>query len=220
MTQGYDTPSTTGSPSSGMAGTTGAATREVAHEAKAAAGDVAGTAVEKAGEVQQEAVAQVRNLVHEATTQVRTQADAQTARVAEGMGSLGDQLRALVDGRPEDAAMIRDYLQEGADRLSSWSARLQSQGIEGTLDEVQRFARRRPGVFLLGALGLGVGVGRVLRGAQAASSDNDAPDTSLRSPTEVRGTLGLQGEPSVPAPATMPTPVPEFGTVPPSGGPR
>ena len=175
-----------------VAGTAADQTREVAATAKGAAGDVASTAVEKAAEVQQEAVAQVRNLVSETTSQVRNQAEAQTTKLAEGIASLGDQIKALVEGRPEEAEAIRDYLQQGADKLSSFSERLQRQGLEGTIDEVQRYARRRPGMFLLGALGVGLGVGRLVRGAQAASQSAPA-DPMTMAPTEVRGTLAVPG---------------------------
>jgi hypothetical protein len=49
--------------------------------------------------------------------------------------------------------------------------RLESGGLEGALSDLQTFARRRPGVFLLGAAATGFAVGRLLRGAQAANAD-------------------------------------------------
>lgn len=179
-----------------VAATAADQTREVATAAKGAAGDVASTAMEKAAEVTSEATEQVRNLVAETTTQVRTQAEAQTTKVAEGIAGLSDQIRALLDGRPEEAEAIRDYLQQGATKLTALSDRLQSQGLEGTIAEVQRYARRRPGTFLLGALGVGFGVGRLVRGVQAASAA--APSgtgTMVGAPgaTEVRGTLAVPG---------------------------
>ena len=194
-----------------VAGTAAEQTKEVASTATAAAGDVASTAVEKVGEVQQEALAQVRNIVSETTTQVRSQAEAQTTKLAEGLSGLGDQLRALVEGRPQEAEQVRDYVQQGADKLAELADRIQSQGLDGTIDEVQRFARRRPGMFLLGALGVGFGVGRLVRGAQAASSSTtSSPGMPAPMPTEVRGVMS---EPVVPAPEGLlppvaPTPAP------------
>jgi hypothetical protein len=178
---------------------------EVAATAKGAAGDVASTAVEKAAEVTQEATAQVRNLVAETTTQVRSQAEAQTTKVAEGIAGLSDQIRALVDGRPDEAAALREYLQQGATKLTALSDRIQTQGLEGTIDDVQRFARRRPGVFLLGALGVGFGVGRLLRRAQAAAAASPS-GTGLAAgapgATEVRGTLAVPGADGYEVPPT------------------
>lgn len=182
-----------GTASEQAAGVAGAAkdqTRDVATAAVGAAGDVVETAAEKVAEVKQEATVQAKNLVTEATTQVRSQAETQTVRLAEGIAGIGDQLRALADGRPEEAESVRQYLQQGADKLGTVADRLQSQGLEGAIDDLQRFARRRPGVFLLGALGLGLGVGRVVRGAQAASQQQ-APEAPA--PTEVRGSLAVPG---------------------------
>ena len=42
-------------------------------------------------------------------------------------------------------------------------SRLEDRGIEGVVDDVSRFARRRPGVFLLAAAGAGFVVGRFVR---------------------------------------------------------
>jgi hypothetical protein len=46
------------------------------------------------------------------------------------------------------------------------------------LDEVRRFARRRPGAFVLGALVAGVVAGRMTRGIVAARSDESDGDQS------------------------------------------
>jgi hypothetical protein len=43
------------------------------------------------------------------------------------------------------------------------------------VDEVQSFARRRPGVFLALAAAAGLVAGRLTRGIKAASSDGPAP---------------------------------------------
>jgi hypothetical protein len=73
--------------------------------------------------------------------------------------------------------------------------------------DVQRFARRRPGVFLLGALGVGFGVGRLLRSGQAAGAlstpSRSGSSSSLSSPTEVRGTLAVPGADGYEVPTTL-----------------
>lgn len=189
-----------------VAGVAGEQSREVASSASDAASQLAGTAVEKAAEVRDEATAQVRNLVHETTTQVRSQAEAQTVKVAESLAGLGDQLRALVDGRPNEAEALTQYLQQGADKLGHLADRLQRDGLDGAAADVSRFARRRPGVFLLGALGVGLGVGRLLRSGQATGA---IPTPSLpgaggaTSPTEVRGTLAVPGADGYEVPLTL-----------------
>lgn len=160
---------------SGVASAATDQTRHVASEAADAASSVAGTAVEKAAEVKDVATDEVRSLVNNASAQVREQAETQAGRLAEGLTGLGDQVRALLDGRPDEAPQIRSYLEQGADRLGDLADRLQSGGVDGALADVQRFARRKPGLFLLGALGLGVGVGRMVAGAKAAGPQSSQP---------------------------------------------
>ena len=196
---------TTAEQAGNVAGIATEQTREVAATASDAASQLAGTAVEKAAEVRDEATAQVRNLVHETTTQVRSQAEAQTAKAAESLAGLGDQLRALVEGRPADAEAVTHYLQQGADKLGQLADRLQRDGLDGAVNDVSRFARRRPGVFLLGALGVGLGVGRLLRNGQATGAipTPSLPGNSPASPTEVRGTLAVPGADGYEVPTTL-----------------
>lgn len=177
-----------------VAGVAGEQTREVASAASDAAGQLASTAVEKAAEVRDEAAVQVRNLVQDTTTQVRAQADAQTAKAAESLAGLRDQLRALADGRPDEAEALTQYLQQGAEKLGQLADRLQRDGLDGAVTDVSRFARRRPGVFLLGALGVGFGVGRLLRSGHAAGAiPTPSVPGAASGATEVRGTLAVPG---------------------------
>ncbi|CAA9227606.1 MAG: hypothetical protein AVDCRST_MAG50-1595 [uncultured Acidimicrobiales bacterium] len=164
---------------SGVASAATDQTRHVASEAADAASSVASTAVEKVAEVKDVATTEVRSLVTDATAQVREQAETQAGRLAEGLTGLGDQVRALLDGRPDEAPQIRSYLEQGADRLGELAERIQSGGVDGALADVQRFARRKPGLFLLGALGLGVGVGRVVAGAKAAGPQSSSQPRAL-----------------------------------------
>jgi hypothetical protein len=54
-----------------------------------------------------------------------------------------------------------------ADRVYSVAEDFQVRGVSGVLEDVQSFARRRPGAFLLGAAVIGFGVGRYVK-AEAA----------------------------------------------------
>ncbi len=96
---------------------------------------------------------------------------------AAGLQSLSGQLSALRDGRPEDAGALTDYLSEAEQRVSGLADRLQSGGAQGAVDDLSRFARRRPGLFLAGAVGLGFLVGRLARsGAAVAKEQHDTSD--------------------------------------------
>lgn len=128
---------------------------------------VAASASDQAHQVAQGAAAQARNVLEDAKAQVHDQAQVQTDRLAEALGRLRDQSRALLDGRAQDAGPLADYAEDGVAKLDRLTRRLQSGGFDGAVDELQRFARRRPGAFLLGAGAIGFGVGRLLRAGAA-----------------------------------------------------
>jgi hypothetical protein len=182
-------PSGVGPRSGGGGGSSGGASdakeqaKETATAAVAKTGEVAGTATEgarqvaseatrQAGELTKEAAAQVRSLASEATGQLREQAGQQTQRAASGLRSLSEQVRALSDGRPEEAGAAGDYVRQAGDKLQDVAQRLDEGGLDGLFEDLQGFARRRPGLFLIGAAAAGFAAGRVLRGAQAAGSDD------------------------------------------------
>lgn len=136
---------------------------------------VKGTVVDQGSRVSGEVVEQGRTVVEEARTQVEDQANAQVRRLADNLSRLGDEIRALAEGRPEDAATVQGYatnaadaVYDGADRLYGLAQDIETRGLSGVLQDVQGFARRRPAAFLIGAAAAGFGIGRAVR----ASSDD------------------------------------------------
>jgi hypothetical protein len=60
-------------------------------------------------------------------------------------------------------------------RLDQVVERLGNGGFDGMVNDVQRFARRRPALFLVGAAALGLAVGRLIRaGAVPHATDQEA----------------------------------------------
>lgn len=135
----------------------------VASTAQHEAQHVAETAKEQAGTVVDEVKSQAGMLADQATDQVRAQAQTQTQRAADMLRSYDAEVQALVEGRPEDAPHLVKRLQEGSDRITSLADGLEQRGIDGVLEDVRRFARRRPGLFLLGCATAGFAAARVLR---------------------------------------------------------
>jgi hypothetical protein len=125
--------------------------------------NVGEAAVSHASEVTDEAMRQASHLVEEGAHQIRAQAEHQTERAADYLHDVGGQLRAMARGEQAPEGMVADLVQEGARRVDELADRLQRDGLEGTVHEVQRFARRRPGLFLASAFGAGMAVGRLLR---------------------------------------------------------
>lgn len=154
--------------------------QEVAGGAKGAAQQVAGTTKEQAGQVAQEAKTQVKQVVGQAQSELSDQAQTQQTKAASGLHSLGDQLAAMAQGS-EQPGMATDVAQQAADRAHEFAGWLENRDPQGVLDEVRSFARRKPGVFLVAALGAGVLAGRLARGM---SADSDATTSSSGSSTK------------------------------------
>jgi hypothetical protein len=150
-------------------------TKEVAGSASEQAGALAGAAREQAGQVRAEVADQGRQVLSQATAKLQEQGRNQAQALAFTVRGWADQTRALADGHPEEAGQFAGYARNAADRAASAASKLEERGFDGVVDDVQRFARRRPGVFLLGAVVAGFGVGRLLRSASAADG---APGSS------------------------------------------
>jgi hypothetical protein len=143
-------------------------TREVAHDAAQQAKDVAETAREKAGDIGHEVTAQGHRVVDEAKDKLREQSHRQSDQLASTLRGWSGQAQALADGRPQEAGQLADYAQQAAGKIAEVAEQVQSRGFEGAIDDVKSFARRRPGVFLLGAGVAGFAAWRLLRGAASA----------------------------------------------------
>lgn len=160
-------------------------TRAVARTAAETTQDVRSTVRTQAAQVREELAAQSRTVVEETRSKIQEQTQTQTRRAAEGLTRLASEAQALAEGRPDEAETIRDYvassaekLFEAADRLYGLADDVETRGVEGLVQDLQRFARRRPGAFLVGAAVVGFGVGRAVRSAQS-DEDEERADVEL-----------------------------------------
>lgn len=191
----------------------------VGETAKDEAASVAASAAEQARELATEAKEQAktvvvsatdgaRNMVDHTVGELRTQADEQARRMAESVRSTSEQLRALSEGNPDGAGPIGDYVRDGAERLARLAERLESRGWDGVLSDVGRFARRRPGVFLAGAMTAGFFVGRFLRNQGDGGTSGPGRDTDVRRFAESGADAGLIGGTALPSGAPTPASTP------------
>ena len=141
--------------------------QEVAGHAVEQAQQVASTAGQQAREVGHEAKVQAQRVVEDAKAKLRDQGESQSHQLAASMRDWSDRAQALADGRPEDAGPLGQYVQQAAGKVGEVADRFEQRGIEGTLDDMRGFARRRPGLFLAVAGLAGFAVGRMVRGAAA-----------------------------------------------------
>ncbi|OZV77015.1 hypothetical protein CA850_24930 [Micromonospora echinospora] len=116
---------------------------------------------------------QARNLVEEASAQARLQAEQQQRRAADGLRSLGTQLRSMADdGHQEGVAA--DLVRRGADAAQQAAGWLDNREPGDLLDEIRDYGRRHPGTFLAaaGIAGLLAGrLGRALSSGNGGSTD-------------------------------------------------
>jgi hypothetical protein len=143
----------------------------VAGEAASAAQGVAQTAKGEAANVAHEAKANAQDLLHQAKSGLTSQAGTQQQKAAEGIRNISSQLHSMASA-PDQQGMASDLIRQAADRTSSMASWLENREPGDLLNEVQRFARNRPGTFLLLAAGAGVLAGRLTRGLTAGAPES------------------------------------------------
>ena len=136
--------------------------------------EVAATAKEEAANVAGEAKQQVQSLVGTATSELKNQASTQQGRLATTLRGYADELEGLTQGNAEDGPLT-DLVRQAASRGSDIASWLENREPADVLDEVRRYARRRPVTFLVLCGLAGVVAGRITRGAVAANTSVDSP---------------------------------------------
>jgi hypothetical protein len=131
-------------------------------------------AQEQASQVAAEATRQGRDLLAQAQQQVGDQVAQGQQRLAAGLLSLGAELRSMADGS-EQKGTAASLARQAATRVRGAGQWLDDRSPAQVVDDVQAFARRRPGAFLALAVGAGLAAGRLTRGLQGAQSDDGGP---------------------------------------------
>jgi hypothetical protein len=148
---------------------------------RAAVGEVAGTAKGQAQEVVREAGTQARQVAEQARQRVADEARNQTGRASGSLRQWSDELAGMAESSKPDSP-VREAVHQIADGGRRAADYLDRRGFEGAVGELQDFARRRPGTFLLGAVAAGFLVGRAAKASAQASSPS--PDRDLISRPE------------------------------------
>ncbi len=138
----------------------------VGQHARDAGGQVAQTALDQARQVAAETGRQARDLLGEAQGQARDQASAQQQQAARQLRSVADELHAMAANGGQ-SGLATEVARQAAERMHGAASWLEQREPADLLDEVRRFARRRPGTFLIGAAVAGLAAGRLTRGLAA-----------------------------------------------------
>ncbi|WP_345750800.1 hypothetical protein [Microbacterium rhizophilus] len=210
---GSETTSYGSPPDAGGSGTAEAAKHEAAEvkdTAKQEAGHVVDTAKQEASNVAHEAKSQAKHVYAQTRRELTDQAATQQQRVAEGLRSIGDELQSMARGS-ENPGMATEFVQQASTRLSDASSWLSQRDPGSLLNEVKSFARRKPGVFIAGALVAGLAAGRLTRALAENAKDEHDSGTGAANPTPGgEGARGAFGS-GTPSPAGMSTAVDQTG---------
>jgi len=130
--------------------------------------------------VAREAKDHARQVVHESRESLRSEASNQAARLATTMRDISGQLNSMAQSQ-SGGGMAVDVSRQLSDAANRAADKLETGGIDDVLTDLKTFARRRPGLFLVGAIGAGFAAGRLLKAAdthslmQAAQNRDDGP---------------------------------------------
>lgn len=180
-----------------------AETSATAGQAKQAATQVAGTATEQVQNVMGEARQQAGTVIDELRHRAMDEAEGQAKRAADTLRQWAGDLSGLAENAQSDSP-ARSLAAQAADRGHRAADYLDEQGIDGLVSNLQGFARRRPGVFLGGALLAGLAVGRLGRAAGSARSGGNGSQLPAGTPD--------QGALNAPASSALPTASPTGAT--------
>ncbi|HEX7095774.1 MAG TPA: hypothetical protein VF183_07810 [Acidimicrobiales bacterium] len=185
----------------------GEVARTMSSTGKERAGELASTAGEQAETVARDASEQAREVLGKSRAQLHAQASDQTARLASTLRDVGDQIRSMTRGEQAPDGAVTNVAGQIADTVSRTASRLDEGGIDGALDDVKRFARNHPVMFLAGALGAGFVLGRAMKSidtgavADAAKGERDEREDDMVAATGTQtGLETSQAESSAPAP--------------------
>jgi hypothetical protein len=208
--------------------------KNVGQTAAQASTQVASVATDQAKEVVQETQRQAKDLLDQGRSQVKDQVVSQQQKAGQSLSSLAQELRSLADGTSQGApGPARDLLQQASSSVENFASMLQNREPAQLLDDVRSFARRKPGLFLLGAAAAGVLAGRLTSGVKAAHTDTGSADgfsgqTNYVDPAPTYSdysapaastytTTGTTGGTTTGTTGGAPLPPPPYGTVPPEG---
>lgn len=158
----------------------GEVAKDLAEEGQRSAAEVLDTAKQEAAMVAEEAKEHATHLLDELSADLREQTSLQQRKVAGNLRDISNEFRSMLDQSQASgtAATLVDQASAHSGQFAEW---LEQREPGDVVEEVKRFARKRPGAFLGIALGAGLLAGRISRNASSSKHDKDtaaaAPET-------------------------------------------
>lgn len=214
--------------------TTGTNASSTADAARGAASEVAGQATSAASDVKESARSELSSVVSDATDragsvlrtsqqELKTQAESKAKELSSTLSDAARQLGSMADSADDPSSTVAQLSRTAAEQLRKQSQRLEQGGLEGLVDDARRFARNRPGAFMLSTVAAGFAVGRLAKHANLKQVAESAKQelTGGESPSSSPGTPPAAGT-QLPRTADIGTSVPSsppLGTTPVEQGP-
>jgi hypothetical protein len=120
----------------------------------------------------------------QATSRLSSQKD----RAADGLGSVVEAVRQTGQQLREKNPQFAGYADKAAEQLERWASDFRNRDVNQIMDDVRRFAQRRPAMFLGGAVALGVVAARL------AKSSTGNSGAMRRTQPFTTGGVGSRGE--------------------------
>ncbi len=184
---------------------------DVRHGERPSVQEVREEAMDAARSVGDTVASQARGAAHGIGDEVRAQVGQQQGRLAQVLREIGDELD---DVQPSGAGRVADLAAQAAGRTRDLAGWIDQSEPRDLLTSLERFARRRPGTFLLASAAAGVVVGRFTRGLMEGRDHGD--ERSVIGPRRYEAGFGAPGgdRPAAGVTAVGATP----GTVGPAAG--
>ena len=132
-----------------------------------------------------------------ATAQLSTSKD----RATDGLGSLAQAVRQSTQPfRDNQQDTVAQYIEKAADQLDRFSNSLRERDINEIVDDVQRFARRQPALFIGAAFAAGMLAARFLKSsgnghAYRATPQYGQPPTRYGTPSSTTAAPAITSTP-------------------------
>ena len=104
---------------------------------------------------------------------VTSRVDAQKNRAADGLGGIADVIRSAGNELRGENEALASYVDLASDQMRRFADQIRERGVADMMDDVGRFARRRPALFIGGAFLVGLGIARFLKSTADQGDDRD-----------------------------------------------
>jgi hypothetical protein len=102
---------------------------------------------------------------------VTSRVDQQKNRAADGLGGIADVFRNAGNELRNENESLAQYVDMASDQLRKFADTIRQRGVADMMDDVNRFARRNPAVFIGGAFLVGIGLARFLKASADRGDD-------------------------------------------------